>query len=242
LSECDLCCESAEYLAIGLGASTSLTSLNLGTNKISSMGSTALAGVLHRCRRLRTLSLNNNRISGKSAAAALANGLETSTALRRLNLSNNTLGDDGVGVLATKLKVAALTHLDLSYCNVGEPGAKNIGPLLAKCRSLRQLYFSANRIGPKGAVYLARGLQACTALECLYLNYCEIGDAGAESVAQALAGCQSLRKLSLCYCNLGAEGGASLKRAFRGSTALQTLRMSEKAKPQIFFDRLPVEP
>lgn len=240
MSACNIGCEGAGYLA-GAIASHNLRALELDKNRISSLGSTALAEVLYKYTDLTELRLDANQIGGKSAIS-LANALKGRSTLQLLGLCDNNLADEGIGVLAENLHPASLTHVDLGNCHITAPGAQQLARLLAGCRSLRQLFFSNNRIEEEGAMYLAQGLQACTALECLYLNYCEIGDTGATSIAPALAGCQSLRTISLRYCNLGAEGARSLKRAFAGSTALQVLRMSEDGKTEEFFDRLSVGP
>tara|TARA_Y100000389_G_scaffold142770_1_gene140849 strand:- start:591 stop:2465 length:1875 start_codon:yes stop_codon:yes gene_type:complete len=240
MSACNIGCEGAAYLA-GAIASHNLRALELDKNRISSLGSTALAEVLYKYTDLTKLRLDANQIGDKSAIS-LANALKGRTTLQLLGLCDNNLADEGIGVLAENLHPASLTHVDLGNCHITAPGAQKLARLLAKCGSLKQLFFSNNRIEEEGGMYLAQGLQACTALECLYLNYCEIGDTGATSIARALAGCQSLRTISLRYCNLGAEGARSLKRAFAGSTALQVLRMSEDGKTEEFFDRLSVGP
>lgn len=129
------------------------------------------------------------------------------TQLGKLNLSDNMLGDHGVGPLAS---LTSLTWLFLMKNRIGAEGAK----ALANLRKLGTLDLTGNKIGDEGAKVLAR----LPLIKKLILDSNEIGRDG----AKALAGLSKLHTLSL-YGNRIDDDGVT---AFAGLTAIKKLNLS----------------
>ena len=65
--------------------------------------------------------------------AKLATALETNTALTRLSLRHNKIGDAGAAKLATALeKNIVLTELDLTSNNIGDDAAAKLATALER--------------------------------------------------------------------------------------------------------------
>jgi hypothetical protein len=98
-----------------------------------------------------------------------------------------------------------IAHLDLSYNQIGPPGALKLAGVLPKCAALVYLDLSGNYMGADGAGTLAGVLAQCTALTYLNLSKNYIRGAGAESLAQVLPQCASLVYLDLSDNGIGED-------------------------------------
>merc|ERR1712187_1054688 len=85
-----------------------------------------------------------------------------------LNLGRNSnIGDEGVKVLASVLKMSAVvTSLDLSSTSIGDVGAAALGDALKGSSGLQVLTLTMNKISDAGAAAIADGLK---------VNRCECG-------------------------------------------------------------------
>ena len=103
-------------------------------------------------------------------APALAPHLGKLTALQKLVLSSNTIGDKGASALAPHLgKLTALQDLFLGNNSIGDAGASALAPHLGELTALQQLWLDNNTIGDAGASALAPHLGELTALQVLGL-------------------------------------------------------------------------
>ncbi|KAM9214831.1 leucine-rich repeat-containing protein 71 [Leptosomus discolor] len=119
----------------------------------------ALATLLARCPRLRTLSLEGNPLPEPTFHTLMG----SNSTLAHLWLRHNDMGDAAARLLGQSLSAL---------------GASN--------RSLVSLVLSFNRISDLGAGYLAEGLRLNRSLLCLSLANNDVGDAGAAKLAQVL--------------------------------------------------------
>ncbi|KAF9536888.1 hypothetical protein EC957_009435 [Mortierella hygrophila] len=110
-------------LAETLKTDSTLTALDLKSNKIGDNGAVALPEALKANSALTTLNLGANSI-GSDGAVALAEALKTNSTLTALDLYSNSIGDKGAVALSEALKAnSTLTALDL-WCNpIGDNGA-----------------------------------------------------------------------------------------------------------------------
>ncbi|KAM9251746.1 leucine-rich repeat-containing protein 71 [Cariama cristata] len=119
----------------------------------------ALAALLARCPRLRTLSLEGNPLPEPAFHTLLG----SDSTLVHLSLRNNSIGDAAARLIG-----------------------KNLSTLSSSNRSLVSLVLSFNRISDLGAGYIAKGLRLNRSLLSLSLANNDIGDAGAIRLAEVL--------------------------------------------------------
>jgi len=117
---------------LGRGDAPSLRGLNLGDDKIGPVGAEALAAALRR--------------------GAMPK-------LKVMNFSFNSLGNQGVVALAAPLRsLAALEHLYLVNCGIGDEGVASLVANLGKddFKALKMLFLDTNAITDAGCATLAR--------------------------------------------------------------------------------------
>ncbi|XP_064899376.1 leucine-rich repeat-containing protein 71 isoform X4 [Columba livia] len=117
----------------------------------------ALAALLARCPRLRTLSLEGNPLPEPAFHVLMG----SDSTLVHLSLRNNSIGDAAARLIGQSLS---------------RPGTAN--------RSLASLVLSFNRISDLGASHIAEGLRLNRSLLSLSLANNNIGDAGATRLAK----------------------------------------------------------
>ncbi|XP_068699944.1 protein NLRC3-like isoform X5 [Montipora foliosa] len=178
---------------------------------------------------LTTLDLTWNSI-GDEGASSLSQALAVNTSLTTLNLLCNSIGAEGVTSLSQALAVnTSLTTLNLSDNSIGAEGATSLSQALAVNTSLTTLNLSDNSIGAEGATSLSQALAVNTSLATLNLSLQFIGAEGATSLSQALAVNTSLTTLNLSDNSIGAEGVTSLSQALAVNTSLTTLNLSDNS-------------
>ena len=132
--------------------SSSITSLDISTNRLLDIGVQALANGIARSRTLDSLSISRNGI-GKVGASAVAGAIVASQthSLRSLTMGYNPLGDDGAAALGE-----ALTHpgcrlqaLNLFSAEIGDTGAKALAIAVASCESVLMLDLGFNSFDAK---------------------------------------------------------------------------------------------
>ncbi|KAM9766921.1 uncharacterized protein ACNS7B_017618 [Menidia menidia] len=154
LSGCNLSQEVVETLSSILNSPSShVTHLDLSTNKLHDSGVQQLFEGLKSPSSVETLRLNNCSLSERSCAA-LASVLSGGTsALTKLDLSNNDLRDPGVKQLSAGLGSPScrLEALSLSGCLVSQEGCAALASALTSNPShLREMDLSYNHPGASG--------------------------------------------------------------------------------------------
>ncbi|RLN72464.1 hypothetical protein BBJ28_00023958 [Nothophytophthora sp. Chile5] len=182
----------------------SLKSLNLGNNQLGDQAVKLLMQcLLNRCT-LEHLDLRCNQIF--HAAVSIGELLRITTPLKSLNLSwNNIRGEPAQHLARCMMENLTLSHLDLSDNTLGNNGNADaeLGACLATNKSLRHLDISSNHVQAKSVLVYVDGLQHNTALETLVLRGNPIGAIGAEAILRAVAsGSVSTCQMDLGDCNL----------------------------------------
>jgi Ran GTPase-activating protein (RanGAP) involved in mRNA processing and transport len=186
---------------------------------------TRLMPLLKKCQDLRCLKLGNNWF-GTPPLKHLAAVLKKNTALTKLDIAFNNIGDEGMGLIATALKKSDcnLRYLDLSHNSVGDKGMQELAAVIEKgaAFNLVRLALRHNNIGSSGIRSLKAALEnpdACPYLRSLKLGNNKIGDAGAAELAALLQEglCPRLSVLDLANNNITASGSHKLDQAVKGS-------------------------
>ena len=150
--------------------------------------------------------------------------------IKRLNLADNLLGDEGAAVLSQYLPKLGLESIDLSRNNLGDDGIADLAKVITRI-GLKKLDLSANQFGAMGLSYLTECMPNTT-LNKLDLSYNDLsladllewGNAVVNSnlthlslrqtrldpeqleVLTARLASSSLQKLDLAYNSLSDEG------------------------------------
>ena len=229
ISECKLFSETMfTELAHSFGKSLDRVELNISYMIFPSKVST-LCLALRVNTSLTSLDLSENSI-GDEGASSLSEALRVNTSLTSLDLSENSIGDEGASSLSEALRVnTSLTSLDLSENSIGDEGASSLSEALRVNTSLTSLDLSDNSIGDEGASSLSEALRVNTSLTSLDLRDNFIGDEGASSLSEALRVNTTLTSLGLICKSIGDEGASSLSEALRVNTTLTSLGLSCKS-------------
>jgi Ran GTPase-activating protein (RanGAP) involved in mRNA processing and transport len=226
--------------------------LNLGYNDISPKKVKILTKSLNKITTLEEFIFNSNNIIGDNGinsiiialmkckityinfddtnitvigATILAKMLLHFTYLQKLSLYGNSIGDEGISILAEVLPLCNLVSLNICGNNLGHHGAKSIALVLPKC-TLTELFIGFNEITDKGANSLISvlpqcklatfdisqsnlGLDVATNLElvlphCTILTELFIGgntftEKGIKSIINVIGQCKQLTKLQLWH-------------------------------------------
>ena len=165
-----LCNSYMTLLTTNFRNCTQLNQLHLGQNSLNDIYVKTLAANLYHFPQLKKLDLCNNQI-GDDGAKALS----------------EVLSDDNAKTLAANLyNYPQLKELDLCNNEIGDDGAKALAVNLHHC-TLTQFNLSGNRISKNGAMVLAANIHHYTQLQVLDLRKNKISTHEA-NICKALAG------------------------------------------------------
>ncbi|XP_043115555.1 NACHT, LRR and PYD domains-containing protein 12-like isoform X2 [Puntigrus tetrazona] len=202
------CCTLTENccadLALALSSeSSSLREVNLNFNNLQSSGVKLIsAGLGNPHCKLETLGLWRCGLTHESCAA-LASALNSNPShLRKLDLSENNLGDEGVKLFSDGLKnpQCKLETMQLRFCNLSYKSCAVLASALRSNPShLRELDLSENELGDDGVNLLSDGVRnTLCKLEILWLRDCDVSDEACAALTSALESNPShLRELDL---------------------------------------------
>lgn len=242
--------EAMIALAASLSVNPILSILRLDGNSLGPDGVGILAPALQAesCA-LAELSLGHNGI-GADGIEALATPVATSTSLRLLDLSANSIGDRGLRTLAQAFlespppastappgippddaaaAFGGLSELTLSRNGLSSDSAPYLARGLANRPHLCTLRLHRNELSNAGAITLAQALSlgAGCGLTDIVLSENGIGDDGAAAFGEALASAKCrLTRLDLAHNEVGERGGCALAAGLSaGGAPLQVLRL-----------------
>lgn len=113
----------AQQLCVAAAANSQLHSLVLNANHIGDQGAIACSALLQQHANLHYLGLAKNAIFA-TGCKALGASLHAQSACRRLDLSGNHFGRQGVSELIDGLKRSTITHLQLDNCRLDTRAGK----------------------------------------------------------------------------------------------------------------------
>jgi Ran GTPase-activating protein (RanGAP) involved in mRNA processing and transport len=103
-----------------------------------------------------------------------------------------------------------LTHIDLSFNDMGPKGAALLATSLAKCKSVHYLELKGNPIMTDGVIAIADMMRENRTIQILGLERTGIDARGISYFATILANYQSLKKLNISLNDIGDEGANKL--------------------------------
>ncbi len=119
--------------------------------------------------------------------------------LESMNLSGNSIGVEGIKIIAERWK--GLNELHLGSNNINKDAAQLIAEKLSH---LKVLDLSFNKIENEGAKAIAENLKELTSLD---LSYCDLGLESVMSIAKSL---RELTSLTMSKCEVGDEGAKAI--------------------------------
>lgn len=128
--------------------------------------------------------------------------------LRYQNLSDNSLGEKGVGAFESLLKSQrSLEGLYLINDGISEAAARAVCELIPCTGKLKVLQFHNNMTGDEGAIAISELVKHSPALENVRCSSTRVASEGGVALAEALGTCNNLKKLDLCDNMFGLESG-----------------------------------
>ena len=206
---------------------STLQTLQLTSNRISTAGMSAIIEWLKFDNSLHTLNVSGNSINSEGAKT-LAEGLRHNNSLRTLIVSGSNIDSEGVESLAEALRHNNSLHtLNVSVNSI--VGGIALGEALRHNKSLDTLIVSGNRIGSKGAEALGEGLRHNKSLHTLNVSNNSIDSEGGVALGEALRHNNSLHTLNVSWNSIGSKGAKALGEGLRHNKSLHTLNVSNNS-------------
>lgn len=218
--------DQLEVFARSLQTNTTLCSLSIADNNISSKGILELARCLSTGKTpLKSLHVNLN-IIGSLGAGYLARAFYSSVqgTLQTLSIANCSIGDEGAGHIAQWLAIDfALNNLDLGGNRITSRGCAYLAQALLQNNTLASLDLRTNAVGDHGSAYLGECLEANTSLTELNLRTNAITDTGCSYIAEALQKNVGLTMLNLLNNPISVDGAECLSAALKANSQIRQL-------------------
>ncbi len=143
-----------------------------------------------------------------------------------LDISRNSISDDGIKSLAEHLDIKILC---LNHNTFGIAGGRAIADNLKKRNvELKELDLSWSDISSDAAIAIAAGLEYCKSLKRLDLTSNKIGDSGVKEISKRLKFCEKLVNVSLQSNMISSDGAIVLVKGLKFSkNSLQSMDLSE---------------
>nr|CCG20355.1 Ran GTPase activating protein 2 [Solanum trifidum] len=171
-------------------------------------------------------------VAGRNEAEALdvmnifSEALEGSN-LQFLNLSDNALGEKGVGAFGKLLQSQTnLEELFLMNDGISQEAANAVSELVPSTEKLKVLHFHNNMTGDEGAVAIAEIVKRSPLLEDFRCSSTRVGSEGGSVLCEALGMCSHLKKLDLRDNMFGPEVGLVLCKALSKHENLTEIYLS----------------
>ena len=147
--------------------------------------------------------------------------VKDSTTLRSLDVSNNTISDDGVLFISAFLKINTLCKMNLSNNEIRDEETKLFSEALQVNTMLQVLNMSKNKITDEGANELSKAIQVNKTLQELNLSKNWISKEGVIRIVEACTKNRALHKLVCTHNNLSKSGLAAINEYIRKENAVQ---------------------
>ncbi len=190
-----------------------LTTLRISDNySIGDLGAKSVADLLA-AGRLEELDMCACAIS-QVGALHLAAGLAKNCTLRSLDLRmNSAIGGKAAAALLDAFPAGhPIEVLDMTCCNIEDPGAEALGRLIGREKWMRAISVSKNGITAAGFAVMMAG-ENTRSIETLSTGLNTLGAIGAKCIANAIVGWGSLRELDIQWIEMGKEGALTIARA-----------------------------
>jgi len=164
---CDITHHGIRVLTV-VGALDSLRILDVSHNNIGDLGIVAISAVLMNSQ-ICELYVKKCDMTA-SGAAALSAGLTLNKSIRKLSMSSNEVGDDGIERITMSLAHNQITELYVRECGITYAGVRMLANVLQFKNSIRKLDLQGNPIDVRGAQLLQLAMDNRDHLEPSYYD------------------------------------------------------------------------
>ncbi|KAJ1565315.1 hypothetical protein HK096_003476, partial [Nowakowskiella sp. JEL0078] len=216
--------EGLKSLARAVETNHTLEELDISGNNFEGEKIKLILNSLGKNSTLRSFRVVGCRI-GIDGADAISDFLKSGNkSLRKLEISSNTLLDEGIMKITDSLgKNKSILEIDLGYNDLTSHGVTKIADSLTKNNTLKSLILTKNHIGFDGIEYLSKPLVSSNTLQSLFIGYNFIGYKGMEVLAKVLELNTSLQILHVDGNQLNDEGAKFIGAAIKINTSLKSL-------------------
>ena len=147
-------------------------------------------------------------------------------ALQKLDLSKNTLSDDGAVTISDGLKYNnTLMELNISQNSITNKGTMNITKAIQVNTTLQKLDISNNILSDDGAAAISDGLKYNISLQELDISQNKITNKWAKMIGEAIKVNKILKKLDIRNNSISDDGAAAISDGLKYNISLQELNM-----------------
>ena len=148
-------------------------------------------------------------------------------ALQKLDLSNNTLSDDGAVTISDGLKYnKTLVELNISQNNITNKGTMNIIEAIQVNTTLKKLDISNNILSDDGATAISNCLKCNSCLLELYISHTGITNKGTKEIADAIQINSTLQNIDISKNYITIEGLVYFMEAVKNNCTLQVVNIT----------------
>ena len=191
-------CDCVPFVSRTIESNPRLTAIHLVASRIDGAGAAALAEAIQVSKAMRTIDLSNNKLSD-AGAVALAKAVALSPSLTRINVSENEISAEGTAALAEAIKIS---------------------------KTIKVIALKNNHIDAAGACALAEAIKISPSLTTVDLSDNHVCDAGANALAEAIRITGSLIAINLTCNNISAASAGALAMAIESGKTVTTVSMN----------------
>ncbi len=212
----------------------SLQELNMNNNWVADEGVACIADSLCGNRTLRTLKMRMCKISDKGAKSIAEALSDLNFALQELDLADNELNEDGVGLIFGALMTnSTIKAIDISLNTAGNEGAKRIAEVLSVNTSIQRLDMKTAVVADQGLNAIFSSLAKNTSLQDIDLGDNEITESNFSSIGSSLITNTSLRSVSLARMYITCRTAKGIFTALRNNHTVTQLNLASQQKSDI---------
>eukprot|EP00055_Hartaetosiga_balthica_P007563 m.26164 g.26164 ORF g.26164 m.26164 type:complete len:334 (+) comp5830_c0_seq4:272-1273(+) len=224
----DRCGDGAKDVIRSMKTRTCEAHIDLKSKRLGVNAGKAIGDALFENDIVETLNIGDVLMGGNSigdeGVTVLAAALKYNHKLKTLNISCNGIKNDGAVALGEALKVNdTLETLGLFWNKIGGPGGRAIGEALALNKALQLINLTDNNLGNEGAIGFATGLRSNSTFQILYLEGNKIGDEGAEKLGEMLSENNGLTWVTLDRNKVSNEGAGHLRKGLKRNKTMKSI-------------------
>ena len=225
--------DGLSHLCQALTTNSSVVELNLSNCEltITEENGQALTQMLKTNKTLKSLQISPLVNINGNGVHYLSEGISSSSAISKLDLSENQIQDseDGLSHLCQALTTnTSLVELNLSNCRLHDTCGPALCHMLETNKTLTALNLSWNpSIADHNVAGIAEGLRVNHSLKCLNLRWCGIHDTGMKRLADCLMVNDSLEELNLWFNTISPEAARGFSDMLKQNSILKKLDVSQ---------------